>query len=145
MFGSTEPGELLQIPNIPGALKFTEKMERFAEAGQDYRRFKGLPLQAPGDRAAPVKSPPDFHLATSVSVEFGETNRELGLYFIESGESKHTQTNLNGQAVWHFKRGWNYVYFFIDPTFKWTLTSNVSVLVEYDSSGSAEWSSTFVV
>jgi hypothetical protein len=64
-------------------------------------------------------------------VELGATNRESGLYVVDHPDSKHTPKAIDDQEAWFFKAGWNYAYFFIDPTFKWALGSNVLVQVEY--------------
>ena len=103
------------------------ELGRSAEAGQDHRRAFGLPR-------AGSDSPnewPDYSNATEVSLEFGQTNREAGLYFLSGSDSKHRPAVTNGEAAEFFREGWNYAYFFIDPTFKWKLGSNVLIRVEY--------------
>ena len=101
-------------------------LKRGAEAGMDERRALGLPYEH-----IPTNGLPDYQLATQVSVEFGATNRESGLYVVEVGDSKHTPVTVDGQQAWYFKGGWNYAYFLIDPTFKWNLGSDVVVRAEY--------------
>jgi hypothetical protein len=92
----------------------------------DERRARNLPY-----KHLSIHALPDYQGATNVSVEFGATNRESGLYVIEQADSKHVPTAVHGEEAWFFKPGWNYSYFFIDPTFKWALGSNVVVRVEY--------------
>ena len=103
------------------------ELGRSGEAGQDHRRAFDLPLA----KADSVNKLPDFQNATEVSVEFGQTNREAGLYFLSGSDSKHRSAVTNGEEAEFFREGWNYAYFFIDPTFKWKLGSNVLIRVEY--------------
>jgi tetratricopeptide (TPR) repeat protein len=104
------------------------ELKRGAEAGVDERRACGLPWRQiqPGAFT-------DYQSASDVSVEFGATNREAGLHVIERRDSKHTLAQVEGEQAEFFEGGWNYAYFFIDPTFKWGLGSNVLVRVEYRS------------
>jgi hypothetical protein len=103
------------------------ELGRSGEAGQDHRRAFGLPLAT----TASEDALPDYSNATEVSVEFGQTNREDGLYFLTGSDSKHRPAVTNGEEAEFFREGWNYAYFFIDPTFKWKLGSNVLIRVEY--------------
>ena len=114
-----------------------KRMDRFAEAGLDYRRFKGLPLPGRPGEPTSVKSLPDYHLATTVSVELGTTNRESGLYLIECDDGKTTPTLLANQEGRSVKPPRSkpdvYMYFGIDPTFKWVWGSDVRVEIDYFS------------
>jgi len=103
------------------------QLGRGGEAGQDHRRAFGLPVTSTDSR----NELPDYSNATEVSVEFGRTNREAGLYFLTGSDSKHRPAVTNGEDAEFFREGWNYAYFFIDPTFKWKLGSNVLIRVEY--------------
>jgi hypothetical protein len=75
-------------------------------------------------------APPDYSRASTVSIEFGATNREQGLYVFDVGNSKHTVTTRDGEEAWLFAPGVNYSYVYVDPTFKWVL-SNAVVRMEY--------------
>jgi tetratricopeptide (TPR) repeat protein len=105
-------------------------LNRGAEAGMDERRALGLPY-----KHIPTNALPDYQRAAQVSVEFGATNRESGLYVVEVGDSKHAPAIVDEQPAWYFNGGWNYCYFFIDPTFKWKLGSDVVVRAEYQIFG----------
>jgi serine/threonine protein kinase len=101
------------------------RMQRVPEAAMDYRRGKGLPY-----KHIPPEALPDFSRASTVSLEFGTTNREQGLYVLDVGDSRHKAATRDGEEARFFSPGLNYGYFFVDPTFKWTL-SNAVVRVEY--------------
>ncbi len=64
-------------------------------------------------------------------MDFGVTNREMGLHVVEVGESRHALGMLDEEEAWLFEAGWNYCYFIIDPEFKKTLGSNAVVRVEF--------------
>lgn len=111
------------------------RMGRLAEAGLDYRRAKGLPLPVTADQPGAAGTLPDFHLATEVSVELGEANREVGLWQIEWADGATTPANVVGQTCRRIKpsrnQSFSYVYFAIEPTFKWSLGPQVQIEVEY--------------
>jgi spore coat protein H len=113
------------------------RLERFAEAGVDYRRAKGLPLPEGAMEGRPAAGLPDFHRANSVSVELGETNRESGLSQIEWADGATTVDRRSGQECRVLKpragQQYGYMYFAIEPTFKWTLGPDVRIVVEYCS------------
>lgn len=90
---------------------------------------------AESDKNRRENAPLDYQRATQVSVEFGATNRESGLYVVEVGDSRHTLATVDGQAVWFFSGGWNYAYFSIDPAFKRNLGADVVVRAEYQILG----------
>jgi tRNA A-37 threonylcarbamoyl transferase component Bud32/tetratricopeptide (TPR) repeat protein len=125
--------QAVQVQALSNRCAMLRRLQRFAEAGQDYRRYMGIPLPEPADRSRGVGSLPDYHLAPSVSLELGHTKREQGLYSGEWGDSTHVATNFSGQAAWYFGPGQNYAYCFVDPTFRWNLGSNVAVRVEYQT------------
>jgi hypothetical protein len=102
------------------------KENRLAEAGLDERNALGFPV----DASLP---PPDYSKALDVSVHFGATVQELGLYYLTGGDSKAKADTRDGEDCHFFKAGWNYAYIFIDPTFKWNLGSNVVIQVEYQN------------
>ena len=77
----------------------------------------------------------DSRSAAPVSVDFGATIRESGLYVVEVADSKHTLAEISGETVWFFRGGWNYAYFSIDPTFKDILGPDVVIRAEYQILG----------
>ncbi len=101
------------------------RMQRVPAAAMDYRRAKGLPY-----KHIPRDALPDYSKVSTVSIEFGATNREEGLYVVQVRDSKNSVATRDGEEAWFFAPGENYAYFFVDPTFKWTL-SNAVVRVEY--------------
>jgi serine/threonine protein kinase len=105
------------------------RMQRVPEAAMDYRRGKGLPY-----KHIPPEALPDYSRASTVSLEFGATNREQGLYVLDVGDSRHKAATRDGEEARFFSPGLNFGYFFVDPTFKWTL-SNAVVRVEYQVVG----------
>jgi hypothetical protein len=102
------------------------EMDRIPEAAVDYRRAKRLPL--PDNQE--IESLPDFRSAEEVSVVLGVTNVESGLYAIHGWDSKYQPALVDGQEAWSFEPGFNYGYFFIDPTYKWSHGSNLVLRVE---------------
>jgi tetratricopeptide (TPR) repeat protein len=102
------------------------KENRFAEAGMDERNALGFPV----DASLP---PPDYSQALDVTVHFGATVRQLGLHPLFGGDSRAHADTRNGEDCHFFEAGWNYAYFYIDPTFKWNLGSNVVIRVEYQN------------
>ncbi len=87
------------------------------------------------DKNRRKNEPPNYQHATQVSVEFGATNRESGLYVVEVGDSKHTVADIDGETVWFFRGGWNYTYFSIEPSFKENLGTDVVIRAEYQILG----------
>jgi hypothetical protein len=91
-------------------------------------------LQLPGADATDGKAS-NSRSAARVSVDFGATIRESGLYVVEVGDSKHTVAEIDGGTVWFFRGGWNYAYFSIDPAFKENLGTDVVIRAEYQILG----------
>jgi len=83
------------------------RMQRSPEAAMDYRRAKGLPY-----KHIPPEALPDFSRTSTVSIEFGATNREQGLYVLDVGDSRHTVATRDGEEAWFFAPGVNHGYFF---------------------------------
>jgi len=58
--------------------------------------------------AIPIESTPasaGYENATEVSVEFGTTTTESGLYVVEVGDSKHVPAMVDGEPTRFFKGG----------------------------------------
>lgn len=77
----------------------------------------------------------DYRNTNRVSVEFGATIQESGLYLVEVADSKHTVAEIDGEVVLFFRGGWNYAYFAIDPASKEKLGSDVVIRAEYQILG----------
>jgi hypothetical protein len=103
-----------------------KRMNRLRDARADDYAVKKLPVPAELLSSPQV----DYASAEVVTLTLGFTNRERGLYATKYGDSRFSPETHLGSEAWHFAPGLNYGYFFADPTFKWTLESDVLVQVE---------------